>query len=1055
MIFNNIKTDCLSAVKLLKTTAFRLKKDSIGFIKENNGFILHINDEIYKIDVEENKINDLNIYLKKRNNTAVCIITDDYDEFLIANIFFFNSSDTIPEIINIDIDDKAKKIIHEKCSRKNKNEWLSERIHFVINSDKYFIISYNYEEQDINQSFRIIGDNLNLSVSKNGENFKITKITKPTNQIDFTLKLIKGNIEFNNKTTEAIIAKKLKAFGEDGGEYLKTWYEYLNSYGDFLFKRVRSIDCIEYENIEKTIDGYAIKLKKSDIDVKEDEYVCISKDIPPYLEDKKLEISAYFDSIEKETKISKLPESFKVKEIKHRIMYKETNKSIEFTNKKIFLSIYSDQIQWKRIFDARSRLLSGQISNHNLIDLMSDKEIKYEGIEKADSVISPISDFVREKIFKNEPTQNQIEAIKLALNTPDVAIIQGPPGTGKTTVITAILERLNEISDKTNNGYGKIFITALQHDAVKNIIERLNINGLPTPKFGTKSDVDSDIDQEFYSKLEETANEIASSAKKKNHNIEQNEHLAKLDKVFERYLGCPTPRQTIKLLEFILKEFPEKKDIVQRAEELLEEEKFSMNKTSKTELNLVYGLRDTEMSFMDDGIERNQDILYSSFYELLDSNEKNILKNHDLNNLQDYLNKIKTIKEKLLNKINSKKTFRSYKQDNRIIQLKNDLYDDIHKKSTTEDKINVVLAEYVTELENNPFSLRQAIEEYSLVLSSTTGQVGKTLNLKREKNRKPESSRIENEGADLDYDVVIVDEAARVTPLDLLAVMVIAKKKLILVGDHRQLPHMINDEIAKDAKLSENDYIKNSMFGFLKAKAEKLQRRDGIKRTITLNNQYRMHPLLGSFISKNFYDEYGESFESPLEEKYFIQKLNGIEDKAAVWVDVPNSTGDESKNYGSRLRECESDKIIELLSKWMLSDNGKDLTFGVIAFYSAQVHNIKEKLKNILGATVYSNIENRLKIGTVDSFQGMEFDIVLLSGVRSKVLEKINKNSNDKALFGFLTSKNRLCVSMSRQKRTLVIVSDKDYFSSDYAKKYVTGLYNFVELCKTPWGKIL
>ena len=85
----------------------------------------------------------------------------------------------------------------------------------------------------------------------------------------------------------------------------------------------------------------------------------------------------------------------------------------------------------------------------------------------------------------------------------------------------------------------------------------------------------------------------------------------------------------------------------------------------------------------------------------------------------------------------------------------------------------------------------------------------------------------------------------------------------------------------------------------------------------------------------------------------------------------------------------------------------------------------------------------------------MEFDIVLLSAVRSKVLEKINKNSNDKALFGFLTSKNRLCVSMSRQKRTLVIVGDKDYFSSDYAKKYVTGLYNFVELCKTPWGKIL
>ena len=39
----------------------------------------------------------------------------------------------------------------------------------------------------------------------------------------------------------------------------------------------------------------------------------------------------------------------------------------------------------------------------------------------------------------------QIRALDMAINTPDIALIQGPPGTGKTTVIKAICERFREI----------------------------------------------------------------------------------------------------------------------------------------------------------------------------------------------------------------------------------------------------------------------------------------------------------------------------------------------------------------------------------------------------------------------------------------------------------------------------------------------------------------------------------------------------------------------------------------------------------------------------------
>ena len=98
--------------------------------------------------------------------------------------------------------------------------------------------------------------------------------------------------------------------------------------------------------------------------------------------------------------------------------------------------------------------------------------------------VDPLSSFVAEKIFKNPPTETQKNAIDIALNTPDIAIIQGPPGTGKTTVITAIIERLNEISNKKTVNNGQVLITSFQHDAVRNVIERLSVNSLPTVKFG-------------------------------------------------------------------------------------------------------------------------------------------------------------------------------------------------------------------------------------------------------------------------------------------------------------------------------------------------------------------------------------------------------------------------------------------------------------------------------------------------------------------------------------------------------------------------------------------
>ena len=107
-------------------------------------------------------------------------------------------------------------------------------------------------------------------------------------------------------------------------------------------------------------------------------------------------------------------------------------------------------------------------------------------------------------------------------------------------------------------------------------------------------------------------------------------------------------------------------------------------------------------------------------------------------------------------------------------------------------------------------------------------------------------------------------------------------------------------------------------------------------------------------------------------------------------------------------------------------------------------------------------IEERIRIGTVDSFQGMEFDVVFLSMVRSqteksKFFQEGNFSTKEQQqVFGHLMSKNRLCVSVTRQKKVLVLVGDSQLIQAPIAEHAVPELKAFYELCeKHPQGVLL
>jgi superfamily I DNA and/or RNA helicase len=285
-------------------------------------------------------------------------------------------------------------------------------------------------------------------------------------------------------------------------------------------------------------------------------------------------------------------------------------------------------------------------------------------------------------------------------------------------------------------------------------------------------------------------------------------------------------------------------------------------------------------------------------------------------------------------------------------------------------------------------------------------------------------------------------------------------KRIILVGDHRQLPHIIDDEVARQMEAGEtgqeeSEWHKQSMFHYLFSERLKtLEENDGIIRRVTLDKQYRMHPLLGDFISRNFYERFDplEKFGSGLPMSDFAHDLPGTDNKPAIWLDVPVAKGKHKRHETSWTRPVEATAIAHQLQTWMNSDAGKNLSFGVISFYKAQAELIKKQLGRL------TDDGKKLRIGTVDSFQGMEFDIVFLSMVRT-LPQNWNPKDDDREkqarmLFGHLSLYNRLNVSMSRQKKLLIVAGDSGLLQGDLAAEFIPGLVDFFKLCQKE-GRIL
>jgi superfamily I DNA and/or RNA helicase len=233
-----------------------------------------------------------------------------------------------------------------------------------------------------------------------------------------------------------------------------------------------------------------------------------------------------------------------------------------------------------------------------------------------------------------------------------------------------------------------------------------------------------------------------------------------------------------------------------------------------------------------------------------------------------------------------------------------------------------------------------------------------------------------------------------------------------------------------------------------------------------------MHPELGRFVSREFYEVHDDGeIESPRPADEFAHSLPGYgkADRpcAAAWIDVPGGARTRERSGRSKSRPAKAEVIAREVHR--LIDHDTTLTFGVIAFYAAQVDAIGEAMLKV-GLTERANNERgwrvadrwalthdargkaveRLRIGTVDAFQGKEFDIVFLSVTRSNDLPAAT-DEEQRRKYGHLMLENRLCVAMSRQQRLLVAVGDLAFVK---AAEPLRALRAFTELCGGDHGVV-
>lgn len=344
------------------------------------------------------------------------------------------------------------------------------------------------------------------------------------------------------------------------------------------------------------------------------------------------------------------------------------------------------------------------------------------------------------------------------------------------------------------------------------------------------------------------------------------------------------------------------------------------------------------------------------------------------------------------------------------------------------------------------------------------------------------------------FDWSIIEEAGKAIGLELLGPLLLSHRRL-LIGDHLQLApfdsqrlqgllsdpervrtaielgsqfvgrslrdHAIDDvlEMSDDRSIDLAPICAEainllSLFESLIVEQIKWQAERPTSRPVAsiLTQQHRMHPAIARVVSKTFYDgeltthdSAKDRYENETPPVYSADEKR-LPETPIVLIDMPYVQSTLGQNYGDRPPSWHNpDEVLAVLDTLKLLRARPGLqrppSIAVLSPYSEQVRRLQRNIDDDLGALPnldgFSGAVDQSFCGTVDSFQGNQADVVIVSLVRN------NHRASLYGALGFLCDPRRMNVLFSRARWKLIVVGSFDFLrtvtKANEHKEYFDG----------------
>jgi len=633
------------------------------------------------------------------------------------------------------------------------------------------------------------------------------------------------------------------------------------------------------------------------------------------------------------------------------------------------MDYWMDISQYTKIEDESEAFLKTQFSGLNVIhhESVLASYLQKSFISTTETIVAPI-------IYPFSFNLSQKNALEQAL-THKISIIEGPPGTGKTQTILNILANLTVMHNKT------VAVVSGNNAAVQNVKDKLQKQG-----YGF-----------MVAALGNWANKKAFFENIPNHNVDGwdceseetpiAETINKLTNRLDRLLLLVNRKaeleQTMAAYRLEQKHFQLHND--QRDVESMKR-LFFRNQTADTIISFLadeYFIGEKSFRFL----QKAKLLFKYGFidFKKLRQSRLDLITRLQMKYYESKLAELKQERDEIIAKLETE-SFAELLQQHEMNSTKlfrKKLYDLYQKKTV-----------YAGNLKNYKFQIEEFMRHFPIMLSTTHSL----------RTCIPDNYL---------FDYVIVDEASQV---DLLtgALAMSCCKQIIIVGDTKQLPQIVDEKIEGKLKRSDVEdgynYFKHNLLSSMLAISE-----NNFPKAM-LKEHYRCHPLIIGFCNEEYYNN-----------ELIPMTSDGVSDSSIRlhYTAIGNhmrkvTVGEQQGNFNHR----EIDVVKEEIIKELQLNNIRTEDIGFTTPYRLQV------------TEAINYLDKSIEIDTVHKYQGREKPVMIMSTV-------LDQTRNGQIGKKFVENPHLVNVAVSRAQKQFILVTDHALFRK--SRKDVGNLIRYIE----------